>query len=101
MNGRFTQELSKVDLLTASGEILRFSPDDEDVVENSYLACLSRRPSPEELQFFTNRLATAADSESGAAADQTSEDRMSDRRQQVVEDMYWTLFNSPEFSWNH
>ena len=28
-------------------------------------------------------------------------DKESDGRETIVEDVYWALFNSPEFSWNH
>jgi hypothetical protein len=46
---------------------------------------LSRRPTPAESEYFLQQLASA-----GAKG-----------RAQVVEDILWSLFNSPEFSWNH
>lgn len=84
MNGRFTRELTKSDGFSAAAQILRFSADDGAVVANCFLACLSRQPTPEELEFFKNRLADQSQS-----------------REQHVQDLYWALFNSPEFSWNH
>jgi hypothetical protein len=91
MNGRFTRELSEVGLLTAAGEIMAFSSDDNILVENCFLACLTRRPSDDESNWFQQRLSTAA----GPDNDDSSS------RQSVVEDLFWVLFNSPEFSWNH
>ncbi len=98
MNGRFTADLSKVDLLTASNQILRLSPDDRAVVENSYLACLCRRPTNEELQFFTEMLNSGKPAEENESKTSTKPIR---DRAEIMQDLFWTLFNSPEFSWNH
>ena len=81
MNGRFTADSLKVDLLTGPAEVLQLSPDDATIIENSFLMCLTRRPSDEEQQYFLEQL--------------------KDNRNQAVEDLFWALFNSPEFSWNH
>ncbi|MEY3175203.1 MAG: hypothetical protein RLZZ436_3117 [Planctomycetota bacterium] len=88
MNGRFSRELGKVDLLTGPAEVLALSPDDSAVIENSFLMCLSRRPEAEELLHFQKQLQQAR---------QAGEDQ----REAVVEDLFWALFNSPEFAWNH
>ena len=81
MNGRFTADSLKVDLLSGPAEVLQLSPDDATIIENSFLMCLTRRPSDEEQQYFLEQL--------------------KDNRNQAVEDLFWALFNSPEFSWNH
>jgi hypothetical protein len=81
MNGRFTAESLKVDLLSGPAEVLQLSPDDTAVIENSFLMCLTRRPAAAEQQYFLEQL--------------------KDNRNQAVEDLFWALFNSPEFSWNH
>jgi hypothetical protein len=81
MNGRFTADSLKVDLLSGPAELLQLSPDDATIIENSFLMCLTRRPSAEEQQYFLEQL--------------------KDNRNQAVEDLFWALFNSPEFSWNH
>ena len=86
MNGKFTRELTKVDMLTSSSLILSFSADDEAVVTNSFLACLTRFPTLEERHEFTTRL-------SGHDG--------KNQRNRAIEDLFWTFFNSPEFSWNH
>ena len=105
MNGRFSSELSQVELLTAAGQILNFSPNDAAVVENSYLTCLARRPSDEEKEYFVamlDRTFEAAAKKREASPDAPETDPKPDRsRAEVVQDIFWTLFNSPEFSWNH
>jgi len=89
MNGRFTQDYTDDDVFTAAGQIKAFSGDHETLVQNCFLACLTRLPSPEERRFFVDEL-TAAE------AKPDSKQAMS----RAVEDLYWVLFNSPGFSWN-
>jgi len=105
MNGRFTRELSGVEPFGGPGQILRYSPTDVDVVENCFLACVCRRPTPEELSWFTQHLEdnSSVEGEDPAAgsSDQEEAEQISLRRADVVRDLYWVLFNSPEFSWNH
>jgi len=109
MNGRFSSELSKAEFLTAAGQIIAFSPNDEAIVENSYLACLARRPSEEERTCFLDLLRPVA--EANAATEESRTDMNTDSaaaaippkrtREEIVQDLFWILFNSPEFSWNH
>ena len=105
MNGRFSSELSKAELLTAAGQIISFSPDDAAIVENSYLACLARRPSAEERKYFLELLEMTyeAVAKKRNTEPNTPEPDPKPNRSQVdvVQDLFWTLFNSPEFSWNH
>lgn len=85
MNGRFAREVAEASPVSASGRIATMAPTDVEAVETTYLCCLARRPSPEELAAFL-----------------TLEDgQPKPRRSDLVEDVYWTLFNSPEFCWNH
>jgi hypothetical protein len=56
-----------------------------DCLEACYLVCLTRRPTEEEQNHFLAQLGQPRGSS----------------RHQVIEDIFWTLFNSPEFSWNH
>lgn len=127
MNGKFTRELTDVELLAAAGQILRFSGDDESVVQNCFLACLSRLPDPEEQDFFVQQLKQAElraqnpeqakpaegqkaqdesfDNATVDGATQTDNSAVVDaedhrRREEIVRDLYWILFNSPGFSWN-
>jgi hypothetical protein len=85
MNGELASGPTQANPINAVGRIATFASSDEKCVETAYLACLSRRPSPEELVHFVDQLKDA---------------KGGDRRQ-IVEDLVWTLFNSTEFSWNH
>jgi hypothetical protein len=54
-------------------------------IQTAYLAVLTRPPSKAELLHFAGRL----DGKKGKS------------RTQALEDLYWVLLNSTEFSWNH
>lgn len=83
--GRSTREFSEATMLTAPGRIAAMSGSNEECLENCYLACLTRRPTSAERAHFLERFGSGG----------------LNRRTNVVEDIYWTLFNSAEFSWNH
>ncbi len=85
MNGQIVRDRIKSDFFNASARIAGLAPDDRTAVEAAYLAVLTRRPTPEESTHFAGRLAG------------TSGDERKDR----LSDLYWTLINSTEFSWNH
>lgn len=84
LNGNYTRQFSDASLLTAAGRIAAMSSDAASCLENCYLACLSRRPTPDEQSHFLPQLQVNLK-----------------RRSVAVEDIYWTLFNSAEFCWNH
>ena len=86
MNGKLAWEALKIDPFNSSARINALGGDDERRVETAYLACLTRRPSREELRVFTAMFA--------------QQPKRPDRRE-VMEDLFWTLLNSTEFSWNH
>jgi hypothetical protein len=85
MNGELAAGPTSSNPINAVGRIATFAATNEKCVETAYLACLARRPSPEELAHFVAQLTDA---------------KKGDRRQ-IVEDLVWTLFNTTEFSWNH
>ena len=66
------------------GTLLGSGADDETLVEQLFLATLSRHPGPQERQLAVSALA----------------ERPSDRRQ-AAEDLLWTLLNHPEFLFQH
>ena len=72
-------------LINAAGRIAVMAGTDERCLETCFLVCLTRRPTANERKHFLAELA-------GARGPQ---------RQKIVEDIFWDLFNSPEFSWNH
>jgi len=86
MNGKLVKEHTEQNLLfTAATHIAQLAPTDEMAIETAYLAVLTRRPSTKEFAHFLPKL-------NGVRGDQ---------RNRTLEDMYWALFNSTEFSWNH
>lgn len=85
MNGELVKERTKADLTNASARIANLAPTDEKAIEVAFLTTLSRTPTTAELTHFVNRL----------------EGLRGDQRSQRMEDIFWSLLNSTEFSWNH
>jgi hypothetical protein len=85
MNGDFASDLSKEQPLAAPGQIKSFSPTPEALLDNVFLACFTRTANAAERECILPQLTQRR----GGPADG------------AVQDLYWTLFNSPEFSWNH
>jgi hypothetical protein len=91
MNGELVKERTKENPITsATTRIATLTGKPEKQVEVAYLATLTRRPTEEELAHFVRRL---ADTDGGDGDRRT--------RQEALEDLYWALINSTEFSWNH
>jgi hypothetical protein len=87
MNGNMiTNNTGNNPLINASTRIGMLSPDNATAVEAAYLSIFTRRPTPAEATHFTSLLAT---SKSRSA------------RSTAMSDLYWTLLNATEFSWNH
>jgi hypothetical protein len=84
MNGKVVREKVGQNPMNASTRIAWVASTDAKAVEVAYLAVLSRRPTPEEAAHFEQFLADK-----------------SEGRPQRLEDLYWALVNSTEFSWNH
>jgi hypothetical protein len=85
MNGDVVQGHTKTNpLMNASSRIGTLAPDDATAIETAYLTVFTRRPTPEEAEHFTGKLHAAGK-----------------RRGEAMADLYWTLMNSTEFSWNH
>lgn len=86
MNGKLVEERSRENVvMNASTRIASLAPSDAAAVETAYLCALTRRPTPEEQNYFGELLHGIT----GKA------------RIRVMEDLYWTLLNATEFSWNH
>jgi hypothetical protein len=85
MNGELVREKTKDGLFNASRRIAELAPDDRKAVEVAYLTVMTRRPTSEELAHFENRLSGTKDQE----------------RRDRLTDLFWTLLNTTEFSWNH
>ena len=89
MNGKLAAEAIKPDPLSATGRIAGFAGTDRTCLETSYLVALTRRPTKAEDDYFVPQLTCA----------QKSSEK--DAYAHAVEDIFWSLYNSPEFSWNH
>ena len=86
MNGRLVHDRTKEDLvLNASTRIGALARDEQQAVEMAYLTALTRKPTREESDYFTQKLKEPSGS----------------KRSQRMEDLFWILMNSTEFSWNH
>jgi hypothetical protein len=85
LNGNMVKEKTDDRPFNASNLIAGMSPNDRAAVETAYLSVLTRRPTAEEAAHFEARLAGSKGKE----------------RSGRLEDLFWTLINSTEFSWNH
>jgi hypothetical protein len=85
MNGYLVKEKTKDELFNAANLIASMAPTDRAAVETAYLVILTRKPTPVEREHFARRLEGTKEKE----------------RAHRLEDLYWTLINSTEFSWNH
>lgn len=116
MNGEFTRSLTETGNQSAAGQIMMFSGTDEKIVENCFLACLTRLPDQQEKEYFVDGLLSVSkpgkenksNKEDSSSAENQDEDpsgnsENDDRprtKAEHVRDLYWALFNSPGFSWN-
>jgi hypothetical protein len=85
MNGEVVRERTKDDLFTAASQIADLAPNNEKAIEVAFLAVLTRRPTSEESAHFAKRLTASSGKEHKAQ----------------LADLYWSLLNTTEFSWNH
>ena len=86
MNGELLQALTKRDLVgNASTRIAVLAEGDERAIDTAYLCVLTRHPSKRELEHFRKRIDRVTGNE----------------RSRRLEDLFWVLLNSSEFSWNH
>lgn len=87
MNGNMISENTRVNpLLNAATRISMLAPDNATAVEAAYLSVFTRRPSAAEAAYFIGLLADS---------------RSRNSRGNVLSDLFWTLMNATEFSWNH
>lgn len=85
MNGKLAGDAMETNPVTAAGRIAGMSSTPDRAVEAAYLTCLTRRPTFSEQAHFVRQLQEAPASE----------------RNQIIEDLCWSLLNSTEFAWNH
>lgn len=104
MNGEIVYNKTKDEFYNASRLIAQMAPDDAKAIELAFLTTLTRRPTPEEAAHFQKRLKSIID-EDPKATGPTYRERLKlegePSRNNRLEDLYWTLVNTTEFSWNH
>jgi len=91
MNGNLVRETIDATPFSASGRISGMAKEDRQCLELCFLIGLTRRPTDDE---FTELLPLLSDQRPDGKDNLMS-------RGNRVEDIYWILFNSPEFAWNH
>ncbi|MCD0460161.1 DUF1549 domain-containing protein [Roseiconus lacunae] len=84
LNGSMLHEAAKSEpILNTTGQIKSFAQDDPQAVEVAFLCLLNRYPTKEEQAYFAEKVGEA------------------DGRGNGLEDLFWMLANSTEFTWNH
>jgi hypothetical protein len=86
MNGNLVKERTDENIVINASTRIAALADDQSAIEVAYLALLTRRPTTTEQALFAE---TLAKNKSGNA------------RTHALEDLYWVLLNTTEFSWNH
>tara|TARA_B100000809_G_scaffold257260_1_gene298508 strand:- start:4587 stop:6233 length:1647 start_codon:yes stop_codon:yes gene_type:complete len=72
-------------LFNGSTRIAQLAENNSQAISMAYLCVLTREPSEREMEHFRRRLQEAS----------------ADKYAEAMEDLYWILLNSSEFSWNH
>ncbi len=86
MNGDIITQRTSIDLvMNAATRIATLVSDNQKAVEAAFLATLNRPPAPQEAVVFIDALAG----------------KTGDDRNRAMSDIYWAIWNSTEFSWNH
>ncbi len=88
MNGEVPRQRTQAEsdiAFAAPARIAALVKDPKSVVESAYLCVLSRKPTAAESENLASRIASKTDS----------------AKREAVEDIFWILVNSSEFSWNH
>lgn len=88
MNGDVARERTKAEgelAFGASSRIAALVKDPKAIVEAAYQCILSRKPSQTTTDYFAKQFEGKTDAQ----------------KREAVEDLFWVLLNSTEFSWNH
>jgi hypothetical protein len=84
MNGELVRERLKETPINATVRVAQLSPNPAKAIESAFLATLTRRPTAAELAHFESHWQNP-----------------DLNRNQRSEDLFWSLLNCTEFSWNH
>ena len=85
MNGKLVNERTQPNpLLNSTSRIAALTKTPNKAIENAFLTVLTRLPTETELNHFTKLI----------------EGKKRESRQRAMQDVYWSLINTTEFSWN-
>ena len=85
MNGKFVAERTQPNpIMNSATRLANYAPSGEAAIEAAFLATLTRKPTLAEKAHFASLLS----------------DKKGKARERAMEDVYWALINSTEFSWN-
>ena len=86
MNGNLVKDRTRSsESINAAARIAAIAEDNKDAIEITYLCVLTRLPSETELHHFLLAM----------------QEISPENRERILEDLFWILINSTEFSWNH
>jgi len=101
LNGELVREYGKSDpLLNATAHINRFARSGEEAITVVYLCVLNREPDADELALYRERLEPDPEQNKRPVSGLRNP-LATDHRERLIEDLFWVLVNSSEFSWNH
>lgn len=86
MNGEFAKDNGSATMLNSVGRISQLDLTNEKRVDTCFLVCLTRLPTDLERDHFLQQYQSVSNPQ---------------QREKITEDLFWALYNSPEFSWNH
>lgn len=85
MNGKLVSERTKPNpIMNSSTRLAHYAADEEQAIDAAFLAILTRHPNSVEKEHFLSQL----------------EETYNKDRDYAMEDLFWALINSTEFSWN-
>jgi hypothetical protein len=96
MNGELVREKTKNELFNAANLIAKMAPTDRAAVDTAYQAVLTRRPSLARVLGSGDRKI-----DEGTWWERRIAGSRGNDRAHCLEDLYWALINTTEFSWNH
>jgi hypothetical protein len=85
MNGKLVNELTNAGPFSSSWRIAQMTSNSNEAIRMCFWVCLSRSPTPHEQEVLISQV----------------QELKNKQRLDWFEDLFWTLFNSPEFTWNH
>jgi len=85
MNGKLVSERTKPNpIMNSSTRLAHYAADEEQAIDAAFLAILTRHPNSVEKEHFLSLLKETYNKD----------------REHAMEDIFWALINSTEFSWN-